>query len=1690
MRRESARGSDSANAVLTSSAAVEKAREALSVSETYAFGYNESVVALYPLSRAAEGRPHSHAVIVTTRALLKTDSKAEKIKYKISLDDIVTVTHVKHSVWQDQLSVTVREACSTTRSDAAPARPRDTRTVNIRCWRREPTGFLCDLISRLVAGRAFLKRSLAGDAKRRVSGVKTTVKGLSRAAWGLAELRAAVEDMAAACRQPRVAQCLTALSEKLISKKIAAMLASDAWASHLTARACSGGPSFAHKQRLRHLAMALPQFASNDSFTLHEIETSLAASLEAILYENAEEAPADTLSHLSQRLRVLLDFVASVKVSSREVRAETTRRDPGPHNRMLVIHFRLITALRLACVKHSDVKTHIFSRVVIQAHRQIFSISSVESAVAQLRAELAAPSATDTWCARACCLLRDLRPCRGDTAFSSGRIRPSRPSISEVDTETTTLSSFVSLDVDVPTREAPHPTRRLMSLPEHLWSVSERRGSDVVRMGMRQILASYLRNAPALCADERRVTALEYCLKAWRLSGGGGAVLVRHIRSGLRDRFAQLAMASAPAAFRGDVSVSLKDAVRTNGLDGVSATVEVWSASATGGSAAESASTMMAKFHARAVPAAENETKSIGRVSWGRTFTVRDVSIDSWVHVVVCARGFGRVGAVAVSLRSAQRSQGAAVSQGAGADDSESKLIKFSVSRLALLPSAPVAVSPPPCVRFSIQFAQTSRASALRAQRRATAVRAYAPGSDPRASPDIDAATTNNLCQVLPSAAEVSALAKVRTLPPPIAIRRHTTGDSGDSPDVSSRLNSVSHVPPIQDVFQLLTVCEAIRSALSKLRRASDRPGVAAAFVRAMRRRVDARTGAQRRLRGVALSVCRWGLCWGKGISSGGEAEASVILSRVRSSRRLLIFMKQTHDNGEISGKTASNMTETAETAVQGEVLAVSYADVKSIRECFGQFEAHTRLRASTRPRAGTHMPSALAPPAERARSVSLPAAADAVGASDSPASESGPVTVDLCLEIKLTSPAGRSRATTRTTEQATSGSPSGKIRGQSRDSRRPGGTARLLLRVDVGEGDAMDELLALADSTGAGPDVVSGDGRGGVAGIALQAWYPLILREIRAVLAYKCDKVTQNPDLFAEDLGLVWRLRSSAANLATMARRHPRLGLPRPPLSVWFRPLTRFWVSHHIRRFQTTYLPRILELRAFDRSSSDSSSSSNGTAGALRGRNVSCNLQDPCVTDVFTLLESLWTKFRTLPGHNDCRFEFAKLVAHCAALFLDRVASGAHAALDVCVCAMCNSKEPKKSTAGLLPNGFLKMLSCLDQAPPLALSLMERIMTRSRGRRGSTSLVHIQTALSTTHMWVSRVGRNCVTRPQATRLFAICDILGVTSLGVYLSAPPALYIRVAPANPPPTIARARLPPSLRQEWHPTGRAYVHLWGGAELLASFSQSLTVRWGNEIGAHFPRALDGVMRPGGTPLAQQVTRSTVENQLSGFWEVFDAYTEAIAASRAPDHTSIYTAVTARVYEMALLTVEWILLPCLRHQGINALAEGVGTTRRVSPNPFQLRALRHVVACLGAAMGPSDAKTGTGSAKDTQSNAIMTIGRRVENIISALSGSTASLASLVRWCTAQEAKVTRCIQEAMTVFKESAVSTKSASSELPRADTLRVLTFEALRRWRLENPPHVDLASAKMVLYERGVKDVGQYSEAVAAEQVTDL
>ena len=139
----------------------------------------------------------------------------------------------------------------------------------------------------------------------------------------------------------------------------------------------------------------------------------------------------------------------------------------------------------------------------------------------------------------------------------------------------------------------------------------------------------------------------------------------------------------------------------------------------------------------------------------------------------------------------------------------------------------------------------------------------------------------------------------------------------------------------------------------------------------------------------------------------------------------------------------------------------------------------------------------------------------------------------------------------------------------------------------------------------------------------------------------------------------------------------------------------------------------------------------------------------------------------------------------------------------------------------------------------------------------------------------------------------------------------------------------------------------------------------------------------------------------------------------------------------------------------QGINALAEGVGTTRRVSPNPFQLRALRHVVACLGAAMGPSDAlKTGTGSAKDTQSNAIMTIGRRVENIISALSGSTASLASLVRWCTAQEAKVTRCIQEAMTVFKESAVSTKSASSELPRADTVRVLTFEALSRWRRES------------------------------------
>ena len=152
-------------------------------------------------------------------------------------------------------------------------------------------------------------------------------------------------------------------------------------------------------------------------------------------------------------------------------------------------------------------------------------------------------------------------------------------------------------------------------------------------------------------------------------------------------------------------------------------------------------------------------------------------------------RAVSAIGAVAVSLRSAQRSQGAAVSQGAGADDSESKLIKFSVSRLALLPSAPVAVSPPPCVRFSIQFAQTSRASALRAQRRTTAVRAYAPGSDPRASPDIDAATTS-LCQVLPSAAEVSALAKVRTLPPPIAIRRHTTGDSGDSPDVSPRLNS------------------------------------------------------------------------------------------------------------------------------------------------------------------------------------------------------------------------------------------------------------------------------------------------------------------------------------------------------------------------------------------------------------------------------------------------------------------------------------------------------------------------------------------------------------------------------------------------------------------------------------------------------------------------------------------------------------------------------------------------------------------------------------------------------------------------------------------------------------------------------------------------------------------------------------
>ena len=161
--------------------------------------------------------------------------------------------------WQDQLSVTVREACSATRSDAAPARATRHAHGQHPLLARQPTGFLCDLISRLVAGRAFLKRSLAGDAKRRVSGVKTTVKGLSGAAWGLAELRAAVEDMAAACRQPRVAQCLAALSEKLISKKIAAMLASDAWASHLTARACSGGPSFAHKQRLRHLAMALPQ---------------------------------------------------------------------------------------------------------------------------------------------------------------------------------------------------------------------------------------------------------------------------------------------------------------------------------------------------------------------------------------------------------------------------------------------------------------------------------------------------------------------------------------------------------------------------------------------------------------------------------------------------------------------------------------------------------------------------------------------------------------------------------------------------------------------------------------------------------------------------------------------------------------------------------------------------------------------------------------------------------------------------------------------------------------------------------------------------------------------------------------------------------------------------------------------------------------------------------------------------------------------------------------------------------------------------------------------------------------------------------------------------------------------------------------------------------------------------------------
>ncbi|GAB5366984.1 hypothetical protein AAMO2058_001190700 [Amorphochlora amoebiformis] len=1182
---------------------------------------HEHVCAVYTCQQGKHRHIHplEHAILITSERVIKFEKSSPK--HIFHLTSISSAIIEKNVVKSDRIKLTLVDSTPEIEDKDKVKDKISARVKHIGSWERMPTDILCRLINILSTRKEGLAKlfspikppqNIAREMQKRVETRKETLSLLSEITETLRKTKG--------------------LHQMLKWPGTKTMLSSDTW--YYTRYPDSNVSPAAEKENLRVLTTAILRVEGYDM--LRKREAMLVASMEETLLIETENLSIESKNQkrkfqiFRKVLGQLVDFNSRMKMmakkliaagigetsprapstpSGRKVTSFNQRRVEDPHVASMIRHVALILGLKKA--KKSAIEGKLPFKTMWVALSSSSSHEWIKPIHHHLDALMSSKEEESIF----------FPPAKSEIKFSQN--------------EEAKKGSHVPRHVSnklssCPIIEPPAVEYNELTIGE---SVGLREAKQRIVRGCKL----FLRHTPLVFfktgEGESFSNTLRLYLKALdtqNFSLSEAAISARRlIEDSFLERYARLVVVSDPLIFKGNLSIEILHCKHAATLNNVEVHVKVWEENSLKRSIGSS-EVLSSKTN-------KQSAGPTGTVEWNRTLTFKDISVDSWIGISCRDSKLGIIGNTSISLRAIDRAS--ASKETKSTTRSLEKPYSFVLVDTARAHGGGTFTALP-TVYVKVTFDQTTGLSNLRGRRRVQSIASY--HSDTREkSPVLESRQklSWSISEESPFQIHTRALERVSSLPMPNAMRyklqKHQADElrshsdrgvkhSSSQTDPKSGAIEIGQIPPIQDLPQLLAVSKVILENLKDCQRLSRDPHV------------------KRALNDMHA------LCTSK--LTGKEAKSPNIVqdSQKVISVKCLVWYALSFDTVRVlkSGKNVTCRLVTA-TRLGKETIAL-FVDGHNVS---GEVKSVKKMKKSNFdlifkvPKDNPCLDLTTGCPHMQYVEIILRSAPTSSPPSLSPKDIASQAAAKANKKIG-TLPRNPGIPTKNTGILTENPGPLSPSMSRERRRRRRSTSAhdeestliRVIVGVEMSHIESVDSMMRMCLRVGLGAAAARSRRAGRLLSSAAKSWVPMVMNETKRLLERAEGHIHSKQIMFTHNLGVVWRVNACVQSILTLVAKISKVGYKIEDLHTWMAPFTQYWISYHDRRFDTHYLPKMLEVRGWTPHTRQSEETVETVVGKRR--------TDPLIVDLFTLLSGLENQFHLLPNSIQYLHRFRKWVS------------------------------------------------------------------------------------------------------------------------------------------------------------------------------------------------------------------------------------------------------------------------------------------------------------------------------------------------------------------------------------------------------------------------------------------------------------